>query len=270
MSNGKLEFHLPGIYVNGEFKDGHLISGNMHIADIKYEGTFNENSLLDGPYCSMQIDEIRYVGLFKDGDLISGSTYRNDTLIEHGDYTFTIGTKRPMLKSGLKHYDSDEYYDELNYSADSKEITITMVGNFDRNGYLTDGSISTLDKFYRGRFEYNNLIEGVASYRINGEPFMVELDTIWQDHRNLLTKCKVGWDGPIEILPRKLLMYVICQGDNVAPLHKFYLDHLKDFSVHELLNFNISEIITLNIYDTLTLKMLEKNINLLRNKVEKK
>jgi hypothetical protein len=215
MSTGFVDINIYGMIIVGNFSNGKIVDGKMHVGNISYEGTFNDQGLLSGDHCSIQVDKIKVQGKFINGIFTSGVKLNSEgKIIEEGDFICVSSNKLPRLIHGTK------YIDEYKYE-----------GSFDKYEELTEGTMTIDKSIYTGHFVGGKLIKGKVSHIIGEKIFSAEY-AIEKDIPfgfDLFTKCHVKWNGTIEELPMKLIIMLCCDGEYSKTAHKFYIKYLSHF-----------------------------------------
>lgn len=215
MSSGLLNITVYGMSINGEFLNGKLIKGKLQIANIIYDGTYDNDGLLSGQNCSMEIDKYKVCGEFEKGVFLKGCKINNEgRIVEKGEFTMLGSNKIPYLTNGIMYTDNGTYE-----------------GEFNRNGDLLNGTMYINDSIYKGKFISGKLIQGEVVHLFGKKKFTANyiIERDMELNTDVFKKCKVNWDGNICDLPMKLIIMLCCAGEYSCTAHRFYLQYLSKF-----------------------------------------
>ena len=214
MSSGHIVIQLSEFsYIDGEFKNGKLVTGTYQTKDARYFGKFGDNTLLHG-LGDMVYNGRVYKGTFRNGLFISGKETINDINTSEGIYAHKLGSL-PVLIDGVKKIDGVRYE-----------------GKF-HNGDLINGSVTYPNStVMSGMWQHDVMKDGVV-YNCNlGFKARYKIRRNSSLNKDLLNVCTVDFKYDVARLPKELLLLYACRGNNCANLHSIYNGHLAEMQGH--------------------------------------
>jgi hypothetical protein len=197
--SGYKRVELFGIIAQGVFSNGKISSGLVKVGGFTYNGTYDDNTLLHGDFCSASRGSIEYRGLFEHGKFLKGDMLVDDVVEKSGRFNQAKATY--VLSEGKLVGGDGWCYD----------------GYFNSSELLIYGNKTKGSESYSGLFMDGTFISGIYRNKIKGRDIVAVVSWKYDNnHKLYLASCSCHWTGLLEDLPNRAILYVLCNGTHAT------------------------------------------------------